>query len=447
MIFIKSRIVVVIATFTAGSVQAVDLDWVRGVSTGLEYRSSETSVDEIESSSSESSVTVTPFVGVSATGRRTTFSLDASLVARASNDTDESDISPRINAASSIYSENNNLQFDSSATVQQRNVDSPFLENDTLFNSSTTERVVTLSAGPQYQQNFGRTSVGASYTVGTTASSDTDNSRSVVQAAVVEVVQLLPNPQWIVGSRISSQHTGFESSPSSQSRILSVYTGYQFRKNLTGLLSAGRELIDVENALTDTDGNIWAVGVNWRIGRRVVVDASYTERAFGRQPNLSITFNGRRSTVALSWTRDLGISSVANNIQFGGENLPEANELPVDQQTGQVIDPDSSSSTTLDPADLSLLPLFQESSNINENVTLSYVLRGRVSTINASVSRVHQDNLVSAESIESTLLNLSVSRQLTRASSVLLRASFGDTTDDRTDGTSSRIGAQWDFQF
>ena len=407
----------------------------------------------VETSRSESRATVEPFVGISATGRRMSFSLDASLVATVSSESDESDVSPRLAAASSVFASNNRFQFDSGASIQQRTVNSPFLEADTVLDSSSTERVVTLSAGPRYEQRFDRTLVGASYTVGTTSSSETDNSSSVVQAAAVQVAHLLPNPRWLVGTRIETQHTAFDSAPSALSQTLRVITRYELRNNLTGQVTLGRDLIDVDNAETDIEDTLWAVGVNWLIGRQVVVDASYAERTFGRQPNIAIAFNGRRSSVALSWTRSLGLSAVADNIEFGFDSAAvEGNGLEAGDESGQATD-SGDTVADADTSDVSFLPLFQESRNINEIVTLTYSLRGRVSVFSTSLSRVEQENLVSADRSTSTLLNVSLSRQLTRASQVVLRAAvgeseqFGETTDVRSDGSSSRVGVFWNFLF
>ena len=451
MVQVKLRVALMSALLCAGDAHATGLQWSRAIETEIEYLADSTSTGESDISSSENRFTVTPSIGIRASGRQASYSVDASVVAIASSESEESEISPRLAATSSVFSVNNGLQFDSAASVEQRPVNSPFLQTDTVFGSRSTERVTSLSAGPLYQQSFGRTSLAASYSVGTIDSSETDDSSSIVQAGSLEVTQLLPNPQWVIGSRVDSQHTNFESAPSALSRTVALFTDYQFRNNLSGRVTVGRDDIEVDNALTDIDGNLWGVGVNWILGRRVTVDASYIERSFGRQPNVSVLINGRRSSVGLSWTRNLGISTVADNTQFGLQNA-SADSLNTEPETGQTVAQDNIN-TIANDAGLSSLPLFQESRNINETLTLSYTLNGRLSVFTASLSRIDQENLTSVERSESTLLEVSLSRRLTRASTVIVSAAggesrrIGDVENTRSDESSSTVGVLWNLRF
>ena len=402
-------------------------DWAlsKGVATSAEYIEQDDLLDDATQDVTRSNATITPFVSLTATGRRSSLNLNARVTATASSDSDETDVRPQLSAVSRVYSEGKQLRFDSSASIQQRTVDSPFIDDEDLFNSSTRERVISLSVGPSYQQRFGRSLIGVSYLLGASTSSETDDSRSVVQTAEFESRSLPFNTQLVIGSQISAQHTAFDSDPSASSGIAFIFAEYPLRKNLLGTFAIGRDFIEIDDNLADLDGTAWGGVLDWQPNSRLNVNASYAERSFGRQPALAISLLGRRSSVELSLTRTLGIFAGSNATSiFSGTLDSEINGSPDGGNIGG-----TQGGGFVPPS----VPLFQESNNINDRIRLSYSLFGRVSIATVSVSGIQQDDLITAESSKSRLLELSLTRKFSLSSTVVLSAATGRTEQDNQD--------------
>lgn len=425
---------------SASYVQAAEWRLVKGLETAVEYTRLETQSTASRGDETESNTTVAPFVSLLSVGRLTSFKLDARVVANKSSLSGESDVRPILSANSSTFSSSKRLRFDLGASVEQRAVNSPFAEDDTLFSPSSREQVFTGTAAQLYKQRFGSTRIGASYSVGAIKSSETSDSGSVVQTFSFQSKTPLKIPKLGVGTIVNAQHTAFESAPSVVSGNVSMFATYALSRKLRGIALVGREVIDVDDEIVERTGSNWGLGIIWEPGNRLVFEATYLERNFGRQPRLAVSLNGRRSSVNLAWTRSLSILAASENSvqildQAEIDNEGNFDSTPVDTNT---VD-----------ENLLTLPFFQESRNINENVTLSYKLNGRLSVFTASVSRVNQDNLFSDTRLESTLLNLTLSRDVSRSSKITLRLGAGETdTSQGTDEESRRrIGVRWNYIF
>ncbi len=422
---------------------AAELNFKKGVVSGLDYTRRQNSVGDAEEST-ESVATVAPFISIYATSRRSFASVNARLIGRGSSESGQSEVQPRLAATSSIYSESQRLRFDAAASVVQRTVDSPFLQDETISTASSRERVVSVSAGPSYDKQFGSTKIETSYKIGAISASETDDSRSVVQAVSFNLERQTSVQDLAIGTRINSQHTAFESASSASSSSLFVYADYEFQRNLFGRVLVGRDFVDVNNDSFINDANVAGVGMVWQPGRRLKIEASYLERYFGRQPKILMGIDGRRSSIALSWSRDVGISGAFEQAIVG-----VGGGTPIDSSATEL----SADDVELDSAGVSPLILFQESQKVNEIVTLGYTIRGRVSTFNTSVSTVHQEDLLTAENARSNLLEMSLSRKISLSSTGSIRLARGEThrdndeSDMRTEDSIRRIGLRWNVVF
>lgn len=398
-------------------VNAAQIQFQKGVELSIEStRRSDTRL--VEDADNESKGTIAPFISLRSQGLQTSFDVTASVVASASGESGDSDLRPKLLANSRRISKNKQLSFDASAVIERRIINSPFENSDNLFDSQSGENVVGWSLGPSYRRQIKNTTLGAAYSIGGAHASDTDDSRSFVQTASLLTRSQTPMKKLIAGTRLSTQHLNFESASSASSGSVQVFLDYEIRKNLNGEILVGREFVRGVDNFEDTGGNQWGVGFAWRPSKRLTFEAAYVERYFARQPRVVVSLDGKRSSVQFSWTRELGTSAIS---EFDLNKL-ETNTGASDSSTAE-----ENNSPAGDATDITRVPLFQEFAKINELISIAYSINGRVSGFTASVSSRQQTDLVSTEQTDSTLLELSLNRQISQSSSATVTFTTGES--------------------
>ncbi|MFK7829084.1 MAG: TIGR03016 family PEP-CTERM system-associated outer membrane protein [Congregibacter sp.] len=158
----------------------------------------------------------------------------------------------------------------------------------------------------------------------------------------------------------------------------------------------------------EIDGGYWDAGIRWAPNPRIVVGLGYGERFFGEAPRFDMTYRHKRSRFTASYARDV---QFPRNLRAGDSDFdpvdplePGVGELPGDG----IVNPNT-------PTFVGNAPV------LTERFNLRYTFAARRTTMTISGTESLQRRVSDGRDGEFRIALASISRRLSRASSVYAR--------------------------
>ena len=430
-----------------------------------------------EEASAESVLTISPFVRIDGSGRRSEFSATGQFELRRFLEEERDEFAPQIALESRTTLVERLLDFDASARVSQRSIGTDPLVGESLPRFGESEEVYEIGFGPTFSNRSGdRVLYEASYHFAASRSAGDELAGSDVHGVSGRLLGLAREEVILVGGG-SYELVRFEGGQESTSGLVGAGVGYLFRPTLLGFVTAGRDRVEIGETsgagagagagTADEDiieGGFWNVGARWRPDPRLDVELGYGERAYGGRPSASVTLTGRRSTIELAWSRSLAFAAAGGRedllLPFGSGvgGGPVTGGSDADADGGGAPTPGASDGVAgggegvaggdgigssagpggglggggLVGGGPSLAPLARDADSVDEVVDLSYSLQGRRSTLSASIGWVRRERLESDVVSEGLEYGLGFERTLSRrtTASATWTAIESDSSDE-----------------
>lgn len=225
---------------------------------------------------------------------------------------------------------------------------------------------------------------------------------------------------YALGAEVSSEHSDISGSDPFVQRQISVFAGVGISRTFRLLASAGRE----DNSLPQTfsgaeqaadsvsmKADMWDVGLTWRPGARTSLEIGYGESFFGKRPRMEIEYRNRRSSYAVSWSRQLVRTR---------QQLPETYQIDAPDQTDEEL--------IFQPVNTEpfgdVLTLESTSLTVDEEIQIQYILRGRVSRLRLETRYSKRETSLDAGSTQSSDIGLFAGFERNLSGVTLLTVSY-----------------------
>ena len=345
------------------------------------------------------------------------------------SESEETRIDPQLYLTSDTRVIDKHVFFESRIQYRQVDLDPDRISTDNVVASDGTADSVQLQLSPYFRHNLnGLADFNARYTYSRLAISSSSIADSVGNGLNLTLVKSPDrNPfHWALGSTYRTLDQGKEDGFTDSNVV--IETGYFINQDFLVLLLVGKEWVQIESeelvldsgdgtqTLTDgstsTSDTIWETGVIWKPNRRTTLEARYGERGFGRKPTIKAEIKGRRSLVALTWTKDYTSSR---------QQLSNLDALPVEStddaltQSGLLID----------------VPLgVFESIAVDETVRLTYGISGRRTDFLFEVLNSRRESSGSDASEKTTQFRSLLTRQINRHINASIEYIYTNGTND-----------------
>lgn len=357
----------------------------------------------------ESVLSLSPYVRLDATGRRSELSLSGQVELQRFVDEARTEIEPVIALATRTDLVERFATLDTAARVSQRSIDAGPLSDDVSTRpDEETEQTYEIGFSPSLSDTVGdRTRYRTSYRFASVRGSDdrlVGSDTHGVSARVLSIaggdVILLAGGEYDV--------VRFENDDSAHTAFVGVGAGYRFRPTVLGFVAVGRDWTRPGESVDTLEDDLWNVGLRWQPSTRFRAALGYGERTYGRRPSASVTLIGRRSTIELAWSRELAF--VAGSGSF---DVLSPIDADVDG-AGTLAERDDSELIDGEP----LSPFAREAFSVDEKVDLSYGLRGQRSTLSASLAWARREQLDTGLVTDGRELELGFTRSLSSRTDV-----------------------------
>lgn len=435
----------------------------------LEFGFVENSTGSGNTSQQASSFIVEPFYHFTRVSRVQTLQGRLGVQQQQFSDDGGQSTTPSVGVDSRITLVERGMWFHSGVNASSRSVSSTGFTGDTPVSESQTDTALQLQLGPEFTKRLSdglqlNTRAGLSRTQisGDSANVSQDNTSFGVESRLL----------WALGRRGNLlsldgrfQETNFDvvigdariaslslSGVTPVSQRLDTYArvGYDWI-DIEEL--AGAEIdseIDEKDNQVDLGGAQYAVGLRWRPDRRFELNAEYGERAFGRQPAISMLLKSRRSQLEFRWTRNLQITQLVDT-QFQGTqslSVSAGQSQGAEEEGGEISQGASETCDFTQSSDCESTPFISDLRSIDESIAATYTLLGRVSSLSFTLERtelttLNDDNrreVDAAEFVLERLLYRNVNATLTGR---LSRSASGNESELSNDSRSILGSLTW----
>ncbi len=384
---------------------------------------------------------VTPDISLTGQGRRASLNLAAALEMNTLSDSkleelgcspqglglgNREQVSPRLRAVGRVEAIDNWLFVDASAHADQ-NLVNPFAAggDDGLNRTGNVNTSYRYAIRPYIQHRFASEyELRASYSYDEQYNSvDTlgDSERNMADFYFGRVPETARLTWAVIADYEEIDYQRSFDRPSQTNELTSARfaLAWQFNRQwqINGFAGAENNTF-LSNVEQEIDGEMWDIGVRWTPNSRVEVNAGTGERFFGDTPRFSVNYSHKRSTLRADYRRDLTFDRSIRS----GENI-----LPGQDEFGDPIAPSDGTPLGIDGE-----PVLPSNSPIlDERFSLSYAYRGRLSTFQITGSQSEQFRAIDGRRSTFTNAALSLSRNLSRQTSVTGGLSWGDRESEQ----------------
>lgn len=415
---------------------ATAADWrvSKGIETGVVHVDDAGPSDE--GSDSESVLSLSPYIRLDASGRRSELSLDGRVELERQIEEERTEIEPVLALDTRSVLVDGFATLKTNARVTQRPIETASVLDDGVAEiEDRTAELYEIGIVPSIGDDIGtRTRYDASYSFAATRSSDDALVGSDSHGLSLNAGSLLGGKVLLLGSG-DYRRSRFENEITSTAELFGLGLGYRFTpRTLLGFVAVGHERVRPGGSLDTIEDTFWRVGARWRPNARFEANVGYGEGAYGRKPSVSLALTGRRSTLSLDWSRELGLAgpgvdfSLPATVGESGagavDEVPAETELPTADPGGEIFVGDA------------LSPLARDALSIDEQVALGYELRGRRSTFSADLGWGRRERLDTDLVVDERELGLGFGRALSPRAQATARWTVTET--DASDEPGSR---------
>ena len=430
-------VIVMISTSTA---HASSWDFGKGVSLSIGFVRSDAGTGDAaeladDGFSTNRTIKLSPYVTASRQTRLLSLTGRAGVVYRDSESESNATVDPDASLLAIATIVDSTLWLDSRARASRQLVNGSVIDDATTLPDEAVN-AYEFAIGPRWQQNLSQSiSASAKYEFSVVDGSGSSNLGSHSHSVGAQISKRLSDGKTQLAIRVEGQRDNFDTDDTSTSELVIGTASFAFKHNLIGRVLAGRDRLENESTEFDESSTVYGAGIEWQPTRHLFVDAEYSERTFGSKPAVSVVWQGRVSSIGLSWSRTARISQ---GLEFGNVNntdpIPDGSSP---QSDGGIADLGADGSGTGGFAAFSA-----ESDDVVEEIALTYRLQGRVNSFKAQLSRTEQEQLSSSGGETANKIELDVIHDLTRFIQLGFRISATDGDVVSEEGVTNGVSRQ-----